>query len=449
MLQDQDRKKLDSIVQQMIKNKESDATIQTVVNDFKQKYDRESVEPIKTEAKKKGIAESVAGFAGDIVRDITKPIVATPVRVAQAIESIRTGLDAPTVELPFWGKFEQPKSFGEVFGTGAKAVSAGLGPVSGGAAFFGGQAAEEGKGIKDVALSAGGGAAFGKITKAAGSAISKMPETAWSAILKRTPTMAVKNPQLEKYAAQQGITGITRNQISGTLGKKIQQIELQVDDILSSKTEKINTWPVVEKLRELHEAYSSIPGEKEATNTILNVANEVLSKGKTIGVQEANQLKRNIYGVVSKTYGKGLLEIPAKGESQKMIARGLKEEIEKAIPEMKSLNQRQAVLIQMKKAIDATIARQTGKGVLGTGVGLFDLMIGGGFGIGINPMFGLAMAGAKKTAESSAVLSSSGLALQKLINIWNKMSPTQKILFYNGLKGIGNQTINSSNGKNQ
>jgi hypothetical protein len=37
-LSEQHRAKLDGIVQQMTANKESDETIQTVVNDFKQKY---------------------------------------------------------------------------------------------------------------------------------------------------------------------------------------------------------------------------------------------------------------------------------------------------------------------------------------------------------------------------------------------------------------------------
>ncbi len=42
MLQDQDKQKLDSIVSQMIANKESDSNIQMVVNDFKQKYTKSS-----------------------------------------------------------------------------------------------------------------------------------------------------------------------------------------------------------------------------------------------------------------------------------------------------------------------------------------------------------------------------------------------------------------------
>jgi len=40
MLQEQDRTKLDGIVQQMIANKESDSNIQFVVNDFKQRYSK-------------------------------------------------------------------------------------------------------------------------------------------------------------------------------------------------------------------------------------------------------------------------------------------------------------------------------------------------------------------------------------------------------------------------
>jgi len=40
-------------------------------------------------------------------------------------------------------------------------------------------------------------------------------------------------------------------------------------------------------------------------------------------------LKRDIYAVISKSYGKGAFEIPAKTEAQKIMAAGLKQELRK------------------------------------------------------------------------------------------------------------------------
>lgn len=57
MLQEQDRQKLDAIVSQMVNNKESDSTVQAVVNDFKSKYE-------KTPGPKVSILEKVGDFVG-------------------------------------------------------------------------------------------------------------------------------------------------------------------------------------------------------------------------------------------------------------------------------------------------------------------------------------------------------------------------------------------------
>lgn len=179
----------------------------------------------------------------------------------------------------------------EATGTGAQLASYKMGLVSGGAAYSGGQELSDNKSLKEAGISTAGGAVLGLATKGIGNAISKAPETAWSSILKRTPTAAVKNPELEKAAAQQGIVGMSRESISGTLGKKIQQIELQIDDILNTKSGNIPTWSVAEKLRGLHDAYSKIPGETETAKAIIGIADDFLGKGKTITVQEANKLK--------------------------------------------------------------------------------------------------------------------------------------------------------------
>ena len=292
-------------------------------------------------------------------------------------------------------------------------------------------AAQEGKIEKEAKTSAVIGAAFpvlGKITKTVSKGI---PETAWSNILKRTPTEAAKKPELTKQAAQTGITGISRKSISGQLQKKIEGVELKLDDLLSGKVDKVETKNVVKYLDDLRKSYKSIPGEGSSVKVINKISKEV-SKNKELTVKEANTVKRNIYKMISKSYGKGMLEPPVKTESQKMIARGLKKEIEKIIPEAKTLNEKQAIYIQMKKAIEKTIARREGKGVFGTGIGLYDLMIGGIAGGFYGGTTGLAAVVGAKAAGSAAV--SSGTS--KMINYFNTLSPTKKMFFYNAIKGL-------------
>lgn len=63
MLNEQRRTQLDNIVQQMTINQESDTNVQSVVNDFKQKYEAEK--------KQKGLFEKVGKGVGKFVGDVT------------------------------------------------------------------------------------------------------------------------------------------------------------------------------------------------------------------------------------------------------------------------------------------------------------------------------------------------------------------------------------------
>jgi hypothetical protein len=314
------------------------------------------------------------------------------------------------------------------------AGKAGLGAVE-----SAGITAAQGGDASDVKLAAGLGAGFTVAAKGIESVLKRIPQTAWSSILKRTPTEASKNPKLTQQAAETGLTGFTRQSIANKAQEAIQSIEVTLDDLLNKRSGQINTAKVVGYLGDLRNSYSAIPGEKSSVKAIDDIAGELyesFKSGQPMTLIEANQLKRNIYSVISKSYGKGMLELPAKTEAQKLVAAGLKREIEKVIPEVKTLNEKQAVYIQIKKALDKTIARTEGKGIAGTGVGLYDLLLGGiGTGAGAlagNPFIGLGLVATKKTAESPGVLS----ATAKLLNHFNQLSPTKKLLFYQALKGM-------------
>jgi hypothetical protein len=298
-----------------------------------------------------------------------------------------------------------------------------------------GVTALQGGSSKDIKTAGLIGGAFGAISKPIESIIQKLPETAWSSILKRTPTESAKNPKLPAQAAQTGMTAFGRRGLLNEAQRNIQQIEVVLDDLLTRSNGKIGTLKIAPYVDELRNAYKSIPGEQSSVDAINNVMRDLLKK-KSLTVQEANQLKRQIYENIARSYGRGMLEIPVKTDAQKAIARGLKQEIEKVIPETKTLNEKQAVYIQIKKALDKTIARTEGKGIAGTGVGLYDLLIGGlGTGAGAvagMPLAGLGLVAGKKTLESPMVLT----ATAKLLTYFNQLSPTKKLLFYEALKGL-------------
>jgi hypothetical protein len=299
--------------------------------------------------------------------------------------------------------------------------------------------AAQGGGKKDVELAGGLGAGLTVVGKVIDKFIQKVPDTAWSSILKRTPTDAAKNPNLTRQAAETGLTGISRKSIATKAGQAIQNIEVTLDDLLSKSKGTVNTAKVAGYLNDLRSSYAAIPGEQASVKAIDDIAGqlyETFKQGKPMTVLGANQLKRDIYSVISKSYGKGMFEIAAKTEAQKAVAAGLKREIEKVIPEVKSLNEKQAVYIQIKKALDKTIARTEGKGIAGTGVGLYDLLSGGigttaGIAIG-HPLLGVGTVALKKTSESPAVLS----ATAKLLNYFNQLSPTKRLLFYRAMQGL-------------
>lgn len=299
-------------------------------------------------------------------------------------------------------------------------------------------AAQEGevnKGTVGAGMTVG---AFSGLSKLLGSATKRIPKGLWTSVLNRTAKMVEKNPKLEQQAAEAGLVG-TRKNIASVAKQNIQKIETELDDLLVGSKGQIEGTKLSGYLEDLKNSYKSIPGEEAAVSTIENIQKEVAAKG-VLNLSEANKLKRTIYEKIANSYGKGTLEIPAKTEAQKTLARGLKEEIEKIIPEAKTLNEKQAVYIQVKKAIERVL-NQPRKGIAGTGIGWYDLMLGG---IGLGATGGdyetaLKLVVGKKLVESPAIRTSAA----KLFQYFNDLSPTKKALFYNALKGLSAEGPNA------
>lgn len=296
--------------------------------------------------------------------------------------------------------------------------------------------AQEGS-TKDIKQSATIGGALSLLSAPIQKLIEKVPETAWGSILKRTPAVVVKNPDLEADAAKTGLVGMTRQSILDKAGSEITNIETSLDSIIKQAKGDISTSKLSEYVKPLRDAYSRIPGEEGSVKAIDGVLESLQNKGEKISVQDAQQLKKDIYQHIAKSYGKGLMEISPITEAQKQIARGLKTEIQNIVPEIKGLNEKWAVYNGIQEAIDKTLARQTGKGVAGTGVGLYDLLTAGIGESAFGPVGGLLGGAASKAVASPAVLS----GVSKLVTYFNDLPPTSKMMFYNGLKGIISQGV--------
>lgn len=282
------------------------------------------------------------------------------------------------------------------------------------------------------------GAGISLLSAPVAALIDKIPETAWSSILKRTPAVVVKDPDLEEEAAKTGLMGVSRQSILDKAGAEITNIEQAIDAIVKDAKGDIPISKIKSYVQPLIDAYNRIPGEESSVKAIQGVLDSLDEKqGETISVQDAQQLKKDIYQHIAKSYGKGLMEISPDTEAQKQIARGLKTELENLIPEIHDLNQQHAVYNGIQEALDRTIARGTGKGIAGTGVGLYDLLTAGIGEVAGGPWVALGASAGKKALESPAVLS----GISAAINYFNDLSPTARMMFYNGLKGVISQGI--------
>ena len=319
--------------------------------------------------------------------------------------------------------------------------------IAEGSALAGVIAAQEGKVDKHTSSNFVIGAAFpiaAPIVGAVARAIPKLPivgrlitpEAMWRSILKRTAGEAKKAPELEKRAADLGIAGTSRKAISSKLQAKIIQTEKQIDDIIDSIAFKVAdkkikppipmkyVSAIMDPIRKLKQTYAAIPGEEASVKVIDNILKQLAIK-KPLNPLELHALKKSIYATIQKSYGKGMLDIPAKVEAQRELAAGIKKTLELIAPSLKKPLIREATLVETRIAIEKAISKTSTASILTVG----DVVRGGlGFGVagpgGIYALIGI------KAAQQPVITSTTS----KVLTHFNTLSPTVKVAFYNGLK---------------
>lgn len=266
-----------------------------------------------------------------------------------------------------------------------------------------------------------------KIGETAGNAIDKFQEGMQGGIFKPTPSQLAKNPNLLSDMANEGLFAFTKRGLEGKIYSGLREIGSSIDEAVGSASGEISTQDLIKPLEELKATYANIPGEASSVKTVDGIIQDTLAKGDTISLQDAQQLKMDMYDNLPKgSFMRKMLENPASAEAQRQLARSLRVELEKQIPELGDLNKKYAIYKAAKDVIGNTIKRASGKGIAGSGVGLYDLMTamtGGTFGGFSGALKALA---GEKLITSTAVLS----GVSKLLNLFDKVSIPERLALW-------------------
>lgn len=155
-------------------------------------------------------------------------------------------------------------------------------------------------------------------------------------------------------------------------GKLIERYSNQVDDVIdrgirAGKGGKvtIKTDDVLARLDDVRDTFEASAFGLDFADDITATASKFKEKfGDTITASQAQEIKRNTQQILRKSFGQ-LSNV--KSEAGKAIARGLREELEVAFPEVATLNQKNSALIGLNKELERAVARISNKDIIGLG----------------------------------------------------------------------------------
>lgn len=228
-----------------------------------------------------------------------------------------------------------------------------------------------------------------------------------------------KNPTIIKDILGLRVTGISKKSIASKMDEALQQSVKELDNIIEQAgTRQIQTSEVTSVLRPLKELYQNSAFADEYVPIIENKISSFLkNNGSTMSVKAAQEFKENTYKLLRKSYGE---MSQASTEASKQINRGIKESIEKAIPEFKvaEANKKIAILGKARDLMEKEIA----KDAKGEVFKFKDIVIGGaGAATGLTPQAIFAILGNKvimgapfKTFTAKVLTSTKTQALKNL-----------------------------------
>jgi len=241
----------------------------------------------------------------------------------------------------------------------------------------------------------------------------------YQSALKPSQALLKKSPAVVKTGLDEGIRvskggAVKLKGIMDDIGEEIGKvIDSGVADNKSIAKDKLLPY-----LDEIREYLGQSLGGKQLVKEVDDLAKTIINDlPETLNVRLAQEFKKNTQGLVSKYYDK---MAPVAIETKKQLARGLKEEIAKAVPQIRSLNARDSKLFGLDEALEKALGRIGNKNLIGLG-DLFALGSGGAT-AGI-PGAGLVLLG-KKVLFSPASKSQFAIYLHKLSGVGAKAIQT-------------------------
>lgn len=269
-----------------------------------------------------------------------------------------------------------------------------------------------GEASKDVAIGMGGellGPALQATGKGIAAATKPVQKYFYESALKIPPSVP---KALRDVAIEKGIQGqyVPSHKGLEKLKADMEAVNNQIADIIDIGTtsgKSVDTGSALSRLDDLREFYKNAPKSQEYLKELDDFADMVkISHGQKLTLKQAQQMKRTIYQLEKKHYGemKGL-EV----ESNKALARGLKEEIVKLEPDIAKLNADDSAMINLDNVLERAVNRIRNYDVIRWGDTFMTLTgavvggPGGAVGAGIT----------KRILEDAAVKSRIAFALSK------------------------------------
>lgn len=208
----------------------------------------------------------------------------------------------------------------------------------------------------------------------------------YQSALKPVSSVLKKSPDIIETGLNEGIR-VSRGGLKKTLNI-IEDIGEDIGRVIDSgiaEGKAIQKKDLLPYLDEMKDYFKNVASDTDLVKEIDDLAKSTINRlDSTIPVEKAQEIKVATQNYLRKFYNR---EAPLKFEVQKQVARGLKEEIAKQVPEIAKLNARDRKLIGLEEALEHAVKRIDNRNIIGLGdmiVASGGLASGGGVGAAVS-----------------------------------------------------------------
>lgn len=245
--------------------------------------------------------------------------------------------------------------------------------------------------------------------------LSKTAQKVYQSALKPSTTLSpIERSKILLTGLREGIPVTQKGAME--LGKRLDDINGQIAKVIEQGKkvgDVVETSKIVTLLDDVKKEFGLTPNGLSRIDDIDQIKTNFLTQyGDSIPTDVAQQIKKNTYKVLKKSYGemKGVAV-----ESEKALARGIKEQLAQKYKQLASLNEKDSALINLDKALERAVSRIDNTNLVGLGTTTASA---------VNPWAGMV----KAIIDAPLVKSKLAIALQKAADRVPRNSRIRKIL---------------------